>query len=114
VRVNSCADKACEKSFAGELNDQVLFKSLSSAFAGLGAEDCNSVLTDMKSLVAKVVGHSFVVQKKDGLSLDQYPAKVVYVFVKEQLTVDFVGGVTFLCVANIPILEILWLSVVFK
>ena len=96
------------------MNDQVLIKSLSSAFACLGAEDGNSVLTDMKSLVVKVVGHSSVVQKKDGLSLDRYPAKVVYVSVKEQLTVDFVGGATLLCLNSIPILEILWFSVVFK
>jgi len=114
VRVNSCFDKTCEKAAAGELIDQVSVKLSLSAFASFGAEDGNSVLTDMKSVVVKVVGHSSVVQKKDGSSLDRYPAKVVYVSVKEQLTVDFVGGATLLCLNSIPILEILWFSVVFK
>jgi len=43
TNVDIVFDKTCEKSVAGELNDQVPIKSLSSALARLGAEDGNSV-----------------------------------------------------------------------
>ena len=91
TNVDIVFDKTCEKSAAGELNDQVPIKTLCSALARLGAEDGNSVVIDMKCVVVKVLGHSSVVQKKDGSPLDRYQVNVVDVSVMQQLTVTFFG-----------------------
>ena len=99
--VNIVFDKTCEKSAAGELIDQVPVKTLLSAFARLGAEDGNSVVTDMKCVVVKVLGHSSVAQKKDGSSLDRYQVNVVDVFVMEQLTVTFCGRCPLMCLNSL-------------
>ena len=100
TNVDIVFDKTCEKSVAAELTDQVPIKSLLSALRRLGDEDGNAVVIDMKCVVVKVVGHSSVVQKKDGSPLDRYQVNVVDVSVMEQLTVTFFGRCQVSVLAN--------------
>ena len=91
VLVDVIFDRACDKSVAPPVVDEVSVKRLSSVLASLGDIDGASVVVDMKGVVVNVLGHSQVVQKKDGSPLDRYQVNVVDVSVMQQLTVTFFG-----------------------
>ena len=79
VLVDVIFDRACDKSVAPPVIDEVSVKRLSSVLASLGDIDGASVVVDMKGVVVNVLGHSQVVQKKDGSPLDRFLVRARFV-----------------------------------